>query len=397
MSHRLIAHSPDLLALRNDGYHLEIRNGYLLIRDVPYVNASRTVREDGVLVSKLETQVVEGREVTQKPTDHVARWMGEHPCHANGEKIRSFENGSAAQDLGGGVRADFTFSAKADYRSYEHKMRAYLGWIVGEAQILKPDATAQTYPVYATDAEDDDVFHYIDTASSRVDIGADNEKLARERVAIIGIGGTGSYVLDLIAKTRVAEIHIFDGDSFDTHNAFRSPGAWSLAELQQKKSKVVNLFDVYSKLRRKGLVPHPENLTEHNLHLLERMTFVFLCMDAGKDKRVIVEWLVEKGIGFIDVGMGIVRAPAGLQGLVRMVTSTAAKRDHIEARMSFGSDDEVENEYATNIQIAELNALNASLAVIRWKRLLGFYRDAGHEHYSSFQIATGELSHEERK
>jgi hypothetical protein len=64
--------------------------------------------------------------------------------------------------------------------------------------------------------------------------------------------------------------------------------------------------------------------------------------------------------------------------------------------MSFGDDDEAENEYATNIQIAELNALNASLAVIRWKRYLGFYREAGREHSTTYQIATGEMCNEER-
>lgn len=394
MSHRLIARSKDLLALRNDGYHLVVRNGYLLIMDVPYVGVDRVVRKDGVLFSQLETTVADGHETTAKPTKHVAYWTGQHPCHANGEKIRSFENPSASQDFGAGLKADFTFSAKADYRDYVHKMLAYLGWIVGEARKIEQDATAQTNPVYATD-EDDDVFHYIDTASSRVHISADNGKLEGQRIAIVGVGGTGSYVLDLVAKTRVAEIHIFDGDVFHPHNAFRAPGAWSLAELEQKKSKVDNLADIYGKLRRKGLIKHNEPLGPDNLGLLEGITFVFLCLDTGKPKRSIVDWLTANGVAFIDVGMGIIRAPAGLQGLVQVVMSTAAKRDHIERRMSFGADDEAENEYATNIQIAELNALNAALAVIRWKRLIGFYRDAGREHFTSYQIATGELCNEE--
>lgn len=396
MSHRLIAHSSDLLTLRNEGLHLLIRNGYLLIRDVPYVTAAGVVREDGVLVSQLETTVVDGREVAAQPTKHVAYWIGEHPCHANGEKIRSFENPSGPTEIGGGLMSDFTFSAKADYRDYCHKMRAYLGWIVGEAQKLRPEVKAETFPVYATEEDDDDVFQYIDTAASRVHISTDNEKLEGQRVAIVGVGGTGSYVLDLVAKTRVTEIRLFDGDVFHPHNAFRSPGAWSLAELEQKKSKVDNLVDIYSKLRRKGLVKYAEPLGPDNLHLLEGVNFVFLCLDAGKPKRAIVDWLIEKGISFIDVGLGITRAPNGLQGIVQVVSSTAQKRDHIDRRMSFGREAEEENEYETNIQIAELNALNAALAVIRWKRFLGFYRDAGGEHFSSYQIATGELCNEER-
>jgi hypothetical protein len=395
MSHRLIDHSPDLLELRNGGFNLEIRNGYLLIKDVPYVTSGQDVREDGVLVSQLDTEVVDGREVTKKPNRHVAYWVGEHPCHANGDKIRSFENPSPPTDLGNGLWVNHTFSACASYRDYVHKMQAYLGWIVGEAQKLKPKVTAQTYPVYATQDEDDDVFRYVDTASSRVHVGADNEKLEAQRVAIIGVGGTGSYVLDFVAKTRVAEIRVLDGDQFDTHNAFRSPGAWSLSELDGKKSKVANFVDIYSKLRRKGLIGHPEPLTADKLHLLEGINFAFLCIDGGKEKKAIVDWLVAHGVPFINVGMGIVRGPNGLQGVVRVVTCTPHKRDHIDRCMSFGAEDEAENEYATNIQIAELNALNAAMAVIRWKRLCGFYRDAGDEHYSSYQIVTNALANEE--
>lgn len=396
MSHRLIDRSPDLIALRAEKYNISVRNGYLLIRDVPYVTSNREVREDGVLVSTLDTQVVEGQQRTAKPTTHVTYWVGEHPCHASGERIRNFENPSGPQDFGNGLKVNFTFSAKAEYRDYVHKMQAYLGWIAGEAQKIKPEVTAQTDPVYATDAGDDDVFNYIDTASSRVHIGSDNEKLENHLLAIIGLGGTGSYVFDLVAKTRVAEIRLFDDDEFDPHNAFRAPGAWSLAELEEKKKKVTNLADIYGKLRRKGIVPHSVKLNASNLHLLEGVQFVFLCMDGGKDKREIVEWLLAHNIPFIDVGIGITRTPAGLQGIVQTVTATPSKHDHIGRRMSFGDDEEPENEYATNIQVAELNSLNAALAVIRWKRLLGFYRDAGREHFSSYQIATSELCNEDQ-
>ncbi|CAN2525454.1 MULTISPECIES: hypothetical protein [Burkholderia] len=40
--------------------------------------------------------------------------------------------------------------------------------------------------------------------------------------------------------------------------------------------------------------------------------------------------------------------------------------------------------YASNIQVADLNALNAVLAVIKWKKLRGFYRDLDREHHSTY-------------
>jgi hypothetical protein len=53
--------------------------------------------------------------------------------------------------------------------------------------------------------------------------------------------------------------------------------------------------------------------------------------------------------------------------------------------VSFG-DADVGNEYNSNIQIAELNALNASFAVIKWKKLRGIYLDLEGEHHSTFTI-----------
>jgi hypothetical protein len=60
------------------------------------------------------------------------------------------------------VHADFTFSAKADYRDYHHKLTTYIGRIAGQAAKLDPDATARTFPVIPAD-EEDSVFKYIDT------------------------------------------------------------------------------------------------------------------------------------------------------------------------------------------------------------------------------------------
>lgn len=71
------------------------------------------------------------------------------------------------------------------------------------------------------DSANETVFQYIDTNSSRANIEMINMKLERQKIAIIGLGGTGAYILDMVAKTPVKEIHLFDGDSFDQHNAFR--------------------------------------------------------------------------------------------------------------------------------------------------------------------------------
>ena len=45
-------------------------------------------------------------------------------------------------------------------------------------------------------------------------------------------------MLDLVSKTQVAAIHLFDADKMSTHNAFRSPGAATIEELREQPLKV---------------------------------------------------------------------------------------------------------------------------------------------------------------
>lgn len=125
------------------------------------------------------------------------------------------------------------------------------------------------------------------------------------------------------------------------------------------------------------------------------MSFVFICIDKGTSKRVIVERLQDWAIPFIDVGMGILLGEENkLGGIVTVTTSTANKRDHVGSRMAF-SDGEAVNEYSNNIQISELNALNAALAVIKWKKLCGYFDDVTKEHYCAYTVRSNQLISED--
>ena len=166
------------------------------------------------------------------------------------------------------------------------------------AQGIQPEVTAQTFPV-VDDPDPESVFNYLETASSRAGIEAATEKLKVGKVGIVGLGGTGSYILDLVAKTPVHEIHLFDGDEFLQHNAFRSPGAPSREELAEAVNKTVYWRDRYAPMR-KGIVAHPEPITEENAGQLTLMDFVFISIDQGEIK-LIVQQLESAGTSFIDV------------------------------------------------------------------------------------------------
>jgi hypothetical protein len=393
MSHQLISRNQDLKRLRDEGYDIEVRfRKYLLIKSVPYVNATKEIKR-GVVVSEL---ALAGDETIQ-PNTHVAYFIGEHPCNADGTLIDQIRHGSANQELVKDLVINHSFSAKPKpqnvYKDYHQKMETYVAIISGPAQEIDPSVTARIFPVIECTA-DESVFNYADTASSRAGIDLITRKLELGKVAIIGLGGTGSYVLDLLAKTPIQEIHLFDGDVFANHNAFRSPGAPSIEQLRNRATKVAYFRDMYANMRRK-IVAHEYYLDATNINELDSMDFVFLCFDRPTSKEQVITRLVQQNKPFIDVGMGVQLVNQSLLGILRVTTSTTNKRDHLQQRLSF-EEASIKNEYARNIQIADLNALNAALAVVKWKKLRGFYTDLEKEHFSAYTIDGNNLRNEDQ-
>ena len=86
---------------------------------------------------------------------------------------------------------------------------------------------------------------------------------------------------------------------------------------------------------------------------------------------------------------------ASLVGILRVTTSSPEQRGHFRQRVGF-TDTTGENDYDRNIQLADLNCLNAALAVIRWKKACGFYHDVEREHTSIYTIDVNMLLSEDR-
>jgi hypothetical protein len=395
MSHRPISRSPDLRRLRDEGYDVQIKSGYVVLQQIPYVTADKKVAR-GILVDKLNA----ANDVAQAPSDHTVWFCGEMPCNSEGVSLEErYVCAKGDTEIEPGVRATLQFSRKLangeSYKDFHHKMTAYADMLCNFAQSIDSSVSAIVWPVVPP-VEDDSVFLYEDTASSRANIVEAMKKLAMAKVAIVGLGGTGAYVLDLVAKTPVREIHLFDGDAFLQHNAFRSPGATSGAELEAKTAKVEYFKSRYSQMRT-GIVAVASYIDEESVAQLGSMNFVFVCMDAGEPKRNVVKYLEASGLPFVDVGMGLQLVDGALCGQLRTTFSTSAKRQHVwdNKRISFAPAG-MNNEYATNIQVADLNALNAALAVVKWKKHCGFYHDLEREFNSTYQIDGNHILNEDQ-
>ena len=289
----LVARSDDLSRLIEDEYDVEIRDGNLLTHHVPYVNSAGEV-EYGTLVSDLSTN----GDRTIQPGRHEVWVVGSVPHDHQGKEV-SFIADRDRLDYGGGLEACCRLSLKPGGRmpvDYYEKISNYVRVLSGYARAIDAGATHKNYPVRAT-SPDESLFRYHDAATSRSGLSAVTGKLRLERVAIVGLGGTGSYILDQVAKTPVREIHLYDDDTLYAHNSFRAPGAAALDELKAEPSKVDYFFRKYDVLHR-GIVPHEMKVDEANIAELQTMTFVFLTMDAGSAKRAIVEHLAAWAIPF---------------------------------------------------------------------------------------------------
>lgn len=392
MSLPLISRSPDLNALHLAGYAIEVQYGYLLVRDVPYLDSEGIVRF-GALSCALEL----AGERTAQPTDHTMLFEGGVPYRADGNPLTIVAS-SGRQNPVRGVWADHYFSRKPTdngnrYRDYFHKVTTYVSILESQAQAVDPSATARSNTPVPVPEGAQSVFVYSDTASSRAGIERTAAKLATGPVAIVGLGGSGSYVLDLIAKTPVSEIHLFDGDRFIQHNAFRAPGAPALQDLERIPSKVEYFSGIYSRMHT-GIRPHPYRVDADSISEFAEMSFVFVAVDDGEARREICEGLEQLGVTFIDVGMGVYEADESLGGQVRVTTSVSDDRERARARLPFGSRD-ANNEYKSNIQIADLNCLAATLAVIKWKKLAGFYQDTDNETSTVYAVGGNCLINED--
>lgn len=178
-----------------------------------------------------------------------------------------------------------------------------------------------------------------------------------------------------------------DGDAFESHNAWRAPGATAESVVQAKPNKAEHFAAEYSHMHT-GITAHPVALTSENLHLLEGATFVFLAAADAEDRPHVMGWLRSRAVPFIDVGMSFREGQGGLTGIANTLAYLPGDDVTIPPAPAVppGQDD-----YSSNIQVAELNALNAALAVIRWKRYLGFYATHTPSNQTVYKLYLNEL------
>lgn len=372
----LVSRNPDLQRLLEKGYALAIDSNHLVVRDIPYLDSAGQLQWSafvGKLVFEDLTNV--------RPEDHQIYFAAPRPFGLDGQVVRGLGGGVGQLSLSEHcqdvfVRQCFSHKLKEGgqprpYVDHFEKIESYVAMVCGPAMVK-----FEVNPYTFRDCEEEEsgsVFKLRDTLTSRAEI-ADLAKLfEHDVVAIVGLGGSGGYVLDFMVKTPVREIRGFDPDSFFVHNAFRSPGRLDTeegAELRQSKAEVYRKR--YENFRH-GLTIKPLFIDEMSTAELDGVTFAFVSVDKGSSRKRIIDLLIAKNIPFIDVGMGLKRHGGPISGTVRTTYFPHDTGHAVRSKGYVPETDPPDDVYKSNIQIAELNALNAALAVLRFKQIRGFY------------------------
>lgn len=372
MFRKLVSRNPDLGQLVERGYAVAFDSKCLIVRDIPYLDANGELKW-GAIVAKLI--YVDEERVVQD--DHQIYFAGSHPHQLDGTPIRNLAGGRMTIQLSEKckdviVERSFSNKPKATgkFANFFDKIDNYVAILSGPA-IEKFGVSPLTFRSVETD-DTDPIFKFQDTLTSRAQIGDLNAGFANEVVAVIGLGGTGGYLLDMLVKCPIPEIRGFDGDNFYVHNAFRSPGSLDASDLGKAKAEVYQ--GRYENFRN-GLRLESTYIDQSSAEALAGVTFVFVCVDKGSARSSIFDLLIELGIPFIDVGMGLKRKDGPICGMLRVTYYSKENAAAMLARQLAEMSDTPDNLYRANIQIAELNAMNACLALVRYKQLRGFYAE----------------------
>lgn len=92
--------------------------------------------------------------------------------------------------------------------------------------------------------------------------------------------------------------------------------------------------------------------------------------------------------------MGLDKDTGLISGMLRTTYFSIEKNQNVLSKNLVPFENIPDDVYKTNIQISELNALNACFAIIRYKQLRGFYQDDSKYFHSLFNIGGTNMLYE---
>ncbi|MDA8383203.1 MAG: ThiF family adenylyltransferase [Betaproteobacteria bacterium] len=369
------APDPHIQRLVDEGHEVTIGGGYLIVDRIPYLTSARQIAW-GALICKYRN--VDG--VPQLDNDHQCWFTGSMPHRADGTPLEGPLVSDKQAQMIANRPVQMRFSNKPEpigdfFDNHYNKVTHYIRKLSRHARDIDPAVSATSVGSYRR-REVPSVFHYANDAIAQGGLDAITDKVRLRRVCIVGAGGTGSYLLDALAKEEIELIDLYDHDVIEPKNPFRMPGAMNREDAYAGHNKALWLASCYTAMRT-GVTGHPLRIDADSVAELAGADFVFISVDHGPSRGIIARYLVEQRIPFIDAGIGVDKR-ADVAALIARARVTLVTPDTAHLVDELPTADDSADAVYNNIQVLEINALNAMLAVIRFKQYLGFY--AADEH-----------------
>lgn len=356
------------------GWHIDVGGDHIAVAGVPYRQHDGASGLCQVTVWVLE----DGRTMTAPPNGsgatHAARLGG-----VTGGKAYRAEGEPVGNVIWTDNTHECVISIKLDSGNYAdawHALLNYCSIVAAAAQAGGDQEPRQTGRIFKFEV----------LGENTPDIRAWEDKAGGQKIGIVGLGGVGLWLLDLMSKTNVGEIRVWDGDHIQGRNLVRAPG-WA-GEDAVGQNKAEYFGELYSRFRN-GISIYPEYLDPSSASdSLDGLDFVFIAIDNTETRSALCERLEQAGVPFIDVGMGIERQQGEVRGSLQVFFSGGdAGRWRIGIPTVVGVG---EQEYHI-LQLADLAALNASLAVGVWRRHTGQYAEDSKEWLIRYSVESNTL------
>lgn len=313
--------------------------------------------------------------------------------HADGTPIGNLVGGDGKTWSNISIKRGTQGHPEPDETAYDllHRYAKHIVGAVVAAGYSEPAALAVPSP-----------FHIPNTFEARAAIAPVQDRVRGQSIAIIGLGGTGAYLLDLMAKTPVSELHLLDSDCVDWHTLMRAPGAPTSEEIELVRGGTLLKVDYYcSKYAalRSGIHPHPFRVDGSSMSVeflsAHPIDYAFVCIDQLADsdsprQDAVYQALSEADIPFIDSGVSITVEDSAVRGAVTTSAYDAGSDQWVaipNARLHGGAPG------YRNVQLPEVNAAAAAMAVMEWRRRTGQYVSESPSFYQKFRLEAGRTSH----
>lgn len=353
------------------GWTIEVHPNRISVRKVPYRKKDGEAGKCQIWVETQDDGLSMKAPENSGGASHAARLRGVdkgYAYQATGEPVGNVLWTDETKECVISIKRD-----DGEYVNAWHALAVYTARVAGEVGVRDREQVERIFEFEIAGEDSRDMRNWRDRARE-------------QRIGIVGLGGVGLWILDLMSKTDVREIRIWDGDEIEGRNLVRAPGWASQDAIGKNKAEYFG--EQYGRIRKGISIQGQYWRSDDSEDRFEGLDFVFVAVDKAEVRTALCEKLEGKRVPFIDVGMGIERRVDRVRGSCQVFLSG---KDPARWRVGIPTAEGAGEQEYYKLQLADLGALNAALAVGMWRRHIEQYEAEKRDWLIRYQIETNDL------